>query len=105
MFQRIGRPLFVCEPVLAEAAHLVSPRLVARMVADGDLVIRFSVQEQIGRIRELLEKYAARMDFADACVVRMSELFPDCMVYTSDVEDFRIYRRFGDKEIPCCFIG
>lgn len=46
LFGRIGKPLFVCEPVLTEAAHLVSPLLIARMVADGDLLIRFSVQEQ-----------------------------------------------------------
>jgi hypothetical protein len=31
--------------------------------------------------------------FADACVVRLSELSPDAVVYTTDVRDFSVYRR------------
>jgi hypothetical protein len=40
------------------------------------------------------------MTFADACLVRMSEILPDPLVLTTDA-DFRIYRRFGRQIIPC----
>jgi uncharacterized protein len=36
---------------------------------------------------------------ADACLIRMSELFDRCRVLTLD-SDFRIYRRHGRKVIP-----
>jgi len=38
------------------------------------------------------------MSLADACMVRMSELYPRLMVFTLD-SDFRIYRRYGKKVI------
>ena len=39
------------------------------------------------------------MSLADACLVRMSELFADCTVLTLD-SDFRVYRRNGRQVIP-----
>ncbi len=39
------------------------------------------------------------MGFADACLVRMSELQLDCRIWTVD-SDFRIYRRNGRRIIP-----
>jgi hypothetical protein len=36
---------------------------------------------------------------ADACLVRMSELYSDCQVLTLD-RDFLIYRRDGRRVIP-----
>ncbi|MGI9175334.1 MAG: hypothetical protein ACR2GR_08465 [Rhodothermales bacterium] len=39
------------------------------------------------------------MDFADACLVRMSELHPDSQVMTLD-SDFDIYRRHRREVIP-----
>lgn len=106
LFAEIGAPMFTCESVLTEAAHIISPRLIAKMVEDSDLKVAFDVQEHIQRVRELIEKYADQpMDLADACLVRMSELFPSPMIYTSDRDDFSVYRRFGDKTIPCVFVG
>jgi hypothetical protein len=43
------------------------------------------------------------MDLADACVVRMSELFDDSVVYTVDKTDFLVYRRHGRYAIRCVF--
>jgi hypothetical protein len=40
------------------------------------------------------------MSLADACVVRMSEIFPDPVVVTTD-SDFIIYRRHGRQTVPC----
>ena len=39
------------------------------------------------------------MSLADACLVRMSELVPDSVVFMLD-SDFRIYRRHGRPAIP-----
>jgi uncharacterized protein len=49
---------------------------------------------------ELLRRYRnVPMSMADACLVRMSELHADCLVFSTD-NDFNIYRRRGDQIIP-----
>ncbi len=40
----------------------------------------------------------SNMSLADACLVRMSELAPECVVFTLD-NDFRIYRRHKRQRI------
>ena len=102
LFHMQTPPFFTCEAVLVEAAHLTNPELIARMVKDGDLVVDFSLQEQIVEVHRLLAQYP-QMDMADACLVRMSELTPDCRLYTTDERDFSIYRRFRNKIIPAVF--
>ena len=45
-------------------------------------------------------KYAnVPMSFADACLVRISELYANSAVLTLD-SDFRIYRKHGNQVIP-----
>ena len=39
------------------------------------------------------------MSFADACLVRLTELDSNAIVFTTD-SDFRIYRRHGRGTIP-----
>jgi len=70
------------------------------MVRDGDFLIDFTLAGQIHVVNLLLKKYADQeMDLTDACIVRMSELIPDCLVFTVD-HDFDVYRRFNDQLIP-----
>lgn len=96
-------PFITCEGALIEAAHFCPPALVAHLVQDGDFVVAFDLLEQIGPVRALLEKYEDQgMDLTDACIVRMSELFPDCKVFSVD-GDFRDYRRFRAQVIPTVF--
>lgn len=102
LFTRFSPPFFTCEAVLVEAAHMTTPELIARMVKDGDLVVDFSLQEEIETIHRLLAHYP-QMDLADACLVRMSELSPDCQIFTLDREDFSVYRRFRNKPVPAVF--
>jgi len=45
----------------------------------------------------------APMDLADACVVRMSDIFHDSVVYTADRSDFSICQRYSNKLITCEF--
>ena len=102
LFKTQSPPFFTCEAVLAEAAYMTTPELIARMVQDGDLVVDFSLQEEIEHVHRLLAHYP-QMDLADACLVRMSELTPDCQIFTIDRQDFSVYRRFRNKHIPAVF--
>jgi hypothetical protein len=102
LFRTQKPPFFTCEAVLAEAAHMTTPELIARMVKDGDLIVDFSLQDEIEEVHRLLARYP-QMDLADACLVRMSEIAPDCMIFTIDRQDFSIYRRFRNKVIPAVF--
>ena len=101
--EKWGAPFYTCEGAIIEAAHFVGGALIGRMLEDGDLEIAFSLSEQLGPVLALLAKYNDQpMDLTDACVVRMAELFPDCLVFTVD-RDFDVYRRFGKERIPVVY--
>lgn len=102
LFADKSPPFFTCEAVLVEAAYMTSPEIIARMVRDGDLVVDFSLREEIEPVYRLLAHYP-QMDLADACLVRMSELTPECRILTIDRADFSIYRRFRNKPVPAVF--
>jgi predicted nucleic acid-binding protein len=94
-------PLITCEAVLVEAAHLTGrPADVIAQLAAGAFTLGLSAAEQAQALERLLRRYAGRMDLADACVVRLSELRPAAKVLTLDVKDFSIYRRNGREAIP-----
>jgi predicted nucleic acid-binding protein len=84
-------PLFTCEAVIAESCFLQDA--VMSMLEAGVIKIPFHLDDEIGTIRELMRKYQnVPMAFADACLVRMSELIEGSEVLTND-SDFRIYRK------------
>jgi predicted nucleic acid-binding protein len=94
-----------CEAVLAEACARMEyaggeQQTVIQLVSNGILTVEFSAQSNIVRIQRLMEKYADRpMDFADACLVVMTEEFTNPMLFTLDA-DFKFYRRHGRDAIP-----
>ncbi len=98
-------PFVTCEPVLAEAAHLV--RKVRQGMdrfldlLDSDLItVDFAVMAERAAVGRLLRKYADRpMSLADACLVRLAELHDDASVLTID-GDFAVYRKHGRRAIP-----
>jgi predicted nucleic acid-binding protein len=98
-------PLLTCEAVLSEAFYLlqgVSGGLdaLATLVERGLLEVRFDFQDERDATLRLLRKYAdTPMSFADACLVRMSELHRNALVFTLD-HDFAAYRRNGRERIP-----
>jgi len=98
----LREPLLTCEAVLAEAAfHLGSTSYVLGLVADGLLAIAFQAAQHLGPLARLARKYEDRApDLADLCLIRMSEMHPRHAVVTTDVSDFRVYRRFGRDVIP-----
>jgi predicted nucleic acid-binding protein len=102
LIRSLPYPLSTCDAVLTEAAHFLrSPAKLLEAVKRGLLVSRFDTQTATPRLAELVEKYADRsMDFADACLVYMSEQTKDCQVVTIDRADFTVYRRHGREAIP-----
>ena len=100
--QRVTEPLLTCEAVLAESAfHLGSAGLVLAMVQDGLVRPAFQAADHLPRLAELAARYADRSpDIADLCLIRMSELHPKYPVITTDLGDFRVYRRGRREAIP-----
>ncbi len=106
--QSVSAPYLTCEAVITEACFLMqnSPngkQDVLSLVEAGILQIDFSLSNEISEIKKLIKKYdSVPMDFADACLVRMSELIENSVVFTVD-SDFLIYRKNGKKEIPLIY--
>ncbi len=70
------------------------------MVERGILRVVPVLPDESPSIRVLPARCGRRMEYADACLVRMSELFREDPVVTNDAEDFRIYRRFTRQALP-----
>ena len=71
------------------------------MIQVGEILLAFDLAQQTAGVLRLLNKYSDRkMDLADACIVRMSELMRDTQVVTLDRADFAVYRRSGRDVIP-----
>jgi predicted nucleic acid-binding protein len=104
-WSRLKPPMLTCESVLSEAGFILKrlggdPSAVPALVEKGVLKVGFSVQDQAAYLRVLMKRYGeVPMSLADACLVRMTELFDDVAVMTFD-SDFRIYRRSGRTMIP-----
>jgi predicted nucleic acid-binding protein len=59
--------------------------------------VPFRLDGEAGRIQALIEKYAdVPMDLADACLVRMAEVYRTGRILTLD-RDFEIYRWRGNR--------
>jgi predicted nucleic acid-binding protein len=100
-------PLFTCDAVLTETAHFLgSGEKLMEAVERGLLVSQFDTQTAAPRLKNLMKKYADHpMDFADACLVYMSEQTKDCRIVTIDRADFTVYRRHGRESIPLLLPG
>jgi len=98
--EELDAPLLVCEPVLAEAMYLIARYATAQdvllgLVQNGALNFAFRIEEHIDAIRKLLQKYRdTPMSLADACIVRMAEIYDRHVVLTLD-SDFSVYRKHG----------
>lgn len=98
----ITEPLLTCEAVLAEAAfHLASSAYVLTLVRDEMFRMAFDASRHLDPLTQLARRYEDRRpDFADLCIIRMSELYPRHVVITIDEGDFRVYRRNKREAIP-----
>jgi predicted nucleic acid-binding protein len=102
--ERLPPPWITCEAVLSETFHLVRPYGTPRLAAllrRGAVRYGFRFSENVEPVLWLLRKYAdVPISFADACLVRMTEILPDPVLLTTDA-DFQIYRRKARQTIPC----
>jgi uncharacterized protein len=105
--EELEAPLLVCEPVLAEAMYLLAryPRAqdaLLDLLQNGALKIAFRIEEHVGALRKLLQKYRdTPMSLADACIVCMAEIHERHAVLTLD-SDFSVYRKHG--RVPLALI-
>lgn len=95
--KRIRGPLTTVWPALTEAMHLLAatwrgPDTLCDMVADAALNLITLDASDIGRIKQLLQKYRdVPMDFADAALVCAAERERLTRIVTFD-HHFQIYR-------------
>jgi predicted nucleic acid-binding protein len=98
VFGELSPPLFTCESVLSEAQFLLQdrggdPLAVLELVRRQVIKLSFHAEDEIERLVQLQRSYRnLGMDFADACLVRMTELHDRSRIVTTD-SHFRIYRR------------
>jgi uncharacterized protein len=91
--------------VLTEACYLArrtdgGTPAVLELIERGVVRLAFDLENNFSDVSSLMYRYAnVPMSLADACLVRMSELIPNCVVLTLD-SDFRIYRRHKRQRIP-----
>jgi predicted nucleic acid-binding protein len=102
---QLDPPFMTCEAVLSEAHFLLrdhpgGQRRLVELMASDRVQVSFSYADHAGRVHGLMRTYGdLPMSFADACLVRMSEIRDDGRVFTVD-SDFRVYRRHGTEAIP-----
>lgn len=103
VLESLTPPLITCEAVIAEASWQLGKSRDAvdqlyGLVDAGALRVVDLLPEHMPHLRALTAKYP-QMDFCDAAVVRLSEMFPLAKVITTDSAHFTVYRRFGNKAL------
>lgn len=102
-FREVVPGSIICEAVLTETCHLAAKEGLERgRVLEFIRRLRLLVVplgSELEAISHLLHRYAdTPMDFADACVVRLAEQFPDTTVCTTDGH-FQFFRKHQREPI------
>ena len=93
----VDAPLVTCEAVIAESCYLLrnlpgASEAVIENVAAGIFQVPFQLSQEAASVRKILRKYRDRkIDFADACLIRLADVFQTADILTLDT-DFRVYR-------------
>lgn len=96
-------PLWTADSVIAESIYLLrsvksaGDRLL-HLVETAALRLHHLLPDETAPLRRFLNKYP-EADYADACLVRLSETHPDSVIITLDT-DFHHYRRNRNQVIP-----
>ncbi len=97
--------VLTCDAVISEALFLLKREghncddLFA-LAETGFLRSDFRFAAEHPAIRKLMRRYASLpMSFADACLVRLTEMNPVSVVWTLD-RDFHVYRQHNRQTIP-----
>jgi predicted nucleic acid-binding protein len=104
-FEALVEPCVTCEAVLSESFFLLERASEGKQalcaLLDREIIsVGFSLGQQLTETLRLLRRYDdTPMSLADACLVRMAELFDDAVIFTTD-SDFETYRKHGRQRIP-----
>jgi uncharacterized protein len=102
-FEALMGRVITCEAVVSEASFLVGRDGHRRSVV-VELVERMGIEVQplgaeLRTLRQLMDKYASvPMSFADACLLKLSELHSSSVMMTCDA-DFLTYRRSNRRVV------
>lgn len=112
VLETISEPLYTTEAVLTEVLHMLEP---GSKGADG--LKEFMLDEYVSLVPaedgtlqkcfELMDKYKdLPMDFADATLVVLAEIFKTDKIFTLDFKDFRTYQvKKGHRHYPLYLVG
>jgi predicted nucleic acid-binding protein len=95
--QQLHAPLVTCEAVIAESCYLLrnlagASEAVIENIATGIFQVAFQLSQEATNVKQILRKYRGRkIDLADACLVRLADIFETGEILTLD-HDFKIYR-------------
>ncbi|EIP96822.1 hypothetical protein OpiT1DRAFT_01247 [Opitutaceae bacterium TAV1] len=88
----VNAHFYIAYPAIVEACHLIDnhPPALAKLR-------RFTSRMEVitpepDHVFALMEKWAPRMDFADACAVMLVKRYANAHVLTTDHDDFSAYR-------------
>ncbi|MBE7495007.1 MAG: PIN domain-containing protein [Verrucomicrobiaceae bacterium] len=101
----LTEPCLTCEAVVSECFFLLEgakegKEKLSQLLERGVIRVAFDFADSKQETLSLLRRYHdTPMSFADACLVRMSEMFAESQVFTTD-SDFVVCRRFGRQVIP-----
>jgi predicted nucleic acid-binding protein len=104
-FAQYPGPLITCEAVVTETCFLLArggfdPAKALALLQRGVVRVGMTLEEEATVVRSLFEKYDnVPASLADACLIRLSELYDPCILLTLD-SDFHVYRRYSRKIIP-----
>ncbi|MEI9960177.1 MAG: hypothetical protein WDM76_03305 [Limisphaerales bacterium] len=103
----IHAPFVTCDAVLVELSyHLDDAGPGMKLIEHGDLILDFDLSAETKAVLDFLHKYRdLKMELADACLLRMTELNSQSKIWTVDRTDFLVYRRHGRQPVPCEFPG
>ena len=101
LFAGLPLPCITCEAVLSEVFFRIrkeerAAKALCEMIDGG--AFRVVPIATLGGVARYVGRY--KVDFADACLVTLSETFPGATVVTTDRRDFSFLRRFGREPIP-----
>ena len=105
--EELDTPLLVCSAYPDISMHLLARFSRAQdalfgLLENGALAITFRIDEHVSALRKLHQKYRDRpMSLADACIVRMAEIYERHAILTLD-SDFSVYRKHG--RVPLALI-
>src|SRR5580704_16058805 len=94
-FESSNESFATCEAVISESHFLLEgtpggAEALYTLLQRGIIKLPFSLTRQLGETTRLIQRYrGVPISLADACLVRMSELEADSVVFTTDT-DFRV---------------